>query len=228
VRVRVALTPREEIAAPVGVALDVLRCTSTICQALAAGVTRVTCVEEIDDARALAGAGVGLAGERENVLIPGFDFGNSPREFVDLAGAVDALVLTTTNGTRLLVGAAERCETVYVGSMLNLGALVKVLKDEEEVVLLCAGVEGEFALDDAYLAGRIAIALGGEPDDGAIAAMAICRGYNSAFDALCSGVSAANLRNAGLAEDIAYCAQDSIIDLVPQVVERVDRSVVVA
>ena len=81
VRVRVGFTPVDEVTAPLGIVIDVLRATSTICQALASGYERVVCVGEIDDARALAGPGVALAGERGNFRIDGFDFGNSPREF---------------------------------------------------------------------------------------------------------------------------------------------------
>ena len=102
-KVRVGFTPAEEVSAPLGIVIDVLRATSTICQALASGWERVVCVGEIDDARALAGSGVALAGERLNVRIDGFDFGNSPRELEDGSGT---LVLTTTNGTRLLLAAA--------------------------------------------------------------------------------------------------------------------------
>ena len=87
VQVRVGFTPGEQVAAPVGIVIDVLRATSTICQALAGGYERVVCVGEVDDARALAGAGVALAGERDNVRIDGFDFGNSPREFAGGGGA---------------------------------------------------------------------------------------------------------------------------------------------
>jgi len=106
VRVRVGFSPLEPVAAPVAIVIDVLRATSTICQALAAGVERVTCVGEIEAARALAADGIALAGERENVRIEGFDFGNSPREFVGPLLEVANLVLTTTNGTRLLLAAA--------------------------------------------------------------------------------------------------------------------------
>ena len=124
-RVHVAFTPGElledEAPAPVGIVVDVLRATSTMTQALAAGYRRVLCCAEIDEARALAATegSVRLAGERRLEHIPGFDFGNSPRE---VAGepAAETLVLTTTNGTRLLVFAAARFERVYVGSLLNL------------------------------------------------------------------------------------------------------------
>ena len=147
-----------------------------MCQAFASGYERVVCVAEVEDARALAGDGVALAGERHNVLIEGFDFGNSPREFLD-APSHSTLVMTTTNGTRLLLAAAARCDTVLVASLLNLGAVVEAARASgaESVAVLCAGVDGAFAIDDAYVAGRIAQALGGEPDDAALAAVAARR-----------------------------------------------------
>ena len=130
VKVSVGFTPAEQVTAPVGIVIDVLRATSTICQALAAGYESVVCVGEIDDARALAGEGVALAGERHNVRIEGFDFGNSPREFAAGEHPATRLVLTTTNGTRLLLAAAERCETVLVASLLNLDAVVAAARGD--------------------------------------------------------------------------------------------------
>ena len=99
-----------------------------------------------------------LGGERANVRPEGFDFGNSPREYADVDGAGRTLVLTTTNGTRLLLAAAARCETVLVASLLNLDAVVAAVRASgaDEVAVLCAGVEGAFAIDDVYVAGRIA------------------------------------------------------------------------
>ena len=129
-RVHVAFTPGEQTPAPVGIVVDVLRATSTMTQALAAGYRRVLCCAEIDEARALAETEgpAKLAGERRLEHIEGFDFGNSPAE---LAGepAAETLILTTTNGTRLLVGAAERFERVYVGSLLNLDAVAAAARE---------------------------------------------------------------------------------------------------
>jgi 2-phosphosulfolactate phosphatase len=228
VRVSVGFTTAEQVAAPVGVVIDVLRATSTICQALASGWGRVVCVGEIDDARSLAGLGVALAGERHNVRIDGFDFGNSPREFVE-AEPKETLVLTTTNGTRALLVAAERCETVLVASLLNLGSVVGALREaDEDVAILCAGVEGAFAIDDAYVAGRIAAALGGTPDDSAIGAARLAAAFPDAGAGIAGGASAANIRNASLDEDIPWCARESVLDLVPRIVAREDRFVVVA
>ncbi|HEY3921720.1 MAG TPA: 2-phosphosulfolactate phosphatase [Gaiellaceae bacterium] len=226
-RVRVGFTPVEEVSAPLGIVIDVLRATSTICQALASGYERVVCVGEIDDARALAGPGVALAGERHNVRIDGFDYGNSPREFSD-ASASDTLVLTTTNGTRLLLAAATRCEEVLVASLRNLDAVIAAAREADEVAVLCAGVEGAFAIDDAYVAGRIAVALAGEPDDAAVAAVRLANAFPNAEAGIGGGISAANIRNAKLDEDITFCAQESVLELVPRVVARAATSVEIA
>jgi len=98
VRVHVAFTPDEQAAAPTGVVIDVIRATSTICQALDAGYERVLCAAEVEDARALGGPDVTLGGERLGVRIEGFDLGNSPQEY--LVPHTPTLVMSTTNGTR--------------------------------------------------------------------------------------------------------------------------------
>ena len=115
VDLRVYVTsPAEAERAPVAVVVDVLRATSTIAQALASGYRRVLCCAEIEEARALrAGMEEGvLAGERRAEAIPGFDLGNSPADFVE--PRAETLVMTTTNGTRAVVAAAERCERVFI------------------------------------------------------------------------------------------------------------------
>ena len=140
--VHVAFTPGEQTPASVGIVVDVLRATSTISQSLASGYERVLCCAEIDDARAL-GETEGpakLAGERRLEHIEGFDFGNSPRE-VATDPRAPTLILSTTNGTRLLVAAASRFDHVYVGSLLNLDAVAAAARSHgEDVAILCAGV----------------------------------------------------------------------------------------
>jgi 2-phosphosulfolactate phosphatase len=222
-RVHVAFTPGEQTPAPVGIVVDVLRATSTICQALASGYQRILCCAEIEEARELARSEgpAKLAGERRLEHIEGFDFGNSPSE---LAGepAADTLVLTTTNGTRLLVSAAERFDRVYVGSLLNLDAVAATARESgEDVAVLCAGVRGELALDDAYCAGRIAEALGGEPADSAQAAILLARSFPSSIEGLGASRSASNLRRRGLEADVERCARENDFAVVPRYVRRV-------
>lgn len=217
-RVHVAFTPAEAAVAPTGIVVDVLRATSTVCQALASGYRRVLSCAGIEEAKVVRrreGTGL-LAGERGCVRIPGFDLGNSPSEFLEPDG--DTVILTTTNGTRALVAAAERCERVLAGSLLNLEAVVGAARAAgEDVVVVCAGVLGEFALDDAYCAGRIAELLGGEPSDAAAAAIRLVRSFGSAEDGLRASQSARNLLAAGLEADIAWCARESVLAAVPRV-----------
>src|SRR3984893_237344 len=126
VHIHVAFTPAEEGAARVGIVVDVIRATSSIAQALAAGYERVLCCREIEEAQALRtelGDDAGVGGERNGVGVEGFDVGASPREFA--AGTrARSLILSTTNGTAAILSAVERCETVLLGSLLNLGAVV--------------------------------------------------------------------------------------------------------
>jgi 2-phosphosulfolactate phosphatase len=222
-RVHVAFTPGEQTPAPVGIVVDVLRATSTICQALASGYGRVLCCAEIDQARALAETEgpARLAGERRLEHIEGFDFGNSPRE-LEGEPAAETLILTTTNGTRLLVAAAERFQRVLVGSLLNVDAVAAAARESgEDVAVLCAGVLGELALDDAYCAGRIAQALGGEPEDSACAAIRLAQSFPNAVEGLGASRSAANLRRHGLEADVERCARENELDVVPRYVRRV-------
>ena len=217
-RVHVAFTPAEHAEAPTGIVVDVLRATSTIAEALASGHERVLCCSEIEEAEALRAAlGDGLlAGERKCLRIPGFDRGNSPSEFT--TGSGETVILTTTNGTRALVAAAARCERVYAASLLNLGAVVAAARDAgDDVAVFCAGVKGEFALDDAYVAGRLVEELGGDGADAAAAAVRLRASFSSAEDGLGASQSARNLRAAGLEEDIAWCARESVLDVVPLV-----------
>jgi 2-phosphosulfolactate phosphatase len=158
------------------------------------------------------------------VTIPGFDLGNSPAEFLEPAG--DTVILTTTNGTRALVAAARRCERVLAGSLLNLGAVVEAARDGGDVAVVCAGVQGELAIDDVYCAGRLAKLLGGEPTDGAAAAIRLAGTFGSGEEGLAASQSARNLVAAGLDADIAWCARESVLDVVPQIVEVRDGGAV--
>jgi 2-phosphosulfolactate phosphatase len=217
VRVHVAFTPDEAAAAPTGVVIDVIRATSTICQALDAGYERVWCAAEVEDARALAGDDVTLGGERLGVRIEGFDLGNSPREYLEPRSPI--LAMSTTNGTRAIVTAAERCRRVLIASLLNLAAVTAEARAHgEDVAVFCAGVKGAFALDDAYVAGRVAVGLGFERSDAAEAAVRLAASYASAEDAFRASRSGRNLIDHGpeLEADIPWCARESVLDVVPR------------
>jgi 2-phosphosulfolactate phosphatase len=212
-RVHVAFTPAESASAPVGIVVDVLRATSTIAQALASGYPRVYCCAEIEQAvelRKRLGEGL-LGGERSAVRIEGFDVGASPREFVE--PRPEPLILSTTNGTRAILAAAESCQEVLLGSLLNLAAVAGAARERgDDVAVLCAGFQGAFALDDAYCAGRIVQAIEGERTDAAIAAELVARSFPGSSE----GLNARTYGPPGLEEDIAFCARESVLDVVPR------------
>jgi 2-phosphosulfolactate phosphatase len=213
VRVHVAFTPAEAARVPIGIVVDVLRASSTIVQALDAGYRRVLCCAEIEEAQAVRDE-VGnamLAGERAAELISGFDLGNSPRDFLE--PRAETLVLTTTNGTRAIVTAAADCDTVLVGSLLNLEAVVAAARAEGgDVEVVCAGVEGAFALDDAYCAGRIVELLDGERTDAAEAALRIARSFATAEEAFRTSI---NPHERDIEDDLVWCARESVSSVVP-------------
>ncbi len=222
-RIHVAFTPAEEAAAHVGIVVDVVRATSSIAQALASGYERVLCCAEIDEARALRselGDEAVVGGERNAVVVDGFDVGASPREFAESPRA-RTLILTTTNGTRSILSAASRCDVVLLGSLLNLGALAAAATAAGgDVAIVCSGFKGAFAFDDAYCAGRIVEELTGERTDAALAAALIAR----AFPDPLAGLSARTYGPPGLEADLAFCAQVNRLDVVPRFARMVGRA----
>ena len=209
--VHVAFTPGEAAPAAVGVVVDVLRATSTIAQALASGYERVLCCAEIEEARALRAELPDslLGGERQAIRVEGFDVGASPREFLEARART--LILSTTNGTRAILETSRRCERVLLGSLLNLSAVAEAA-GSDDVGVVCAGFQGGFALDDVYCAGRIVQLLGGERTHAATAAELVARAFPSSLEAL----NARTYGPPGLEEDIAYCAQEDLLDVVPE------------
>src|SRR5215470_5911063 len=202
-RCHVAFTPADATPAPLAVVVDVMRATSTIAQALAGGYRRVLCCAEIDDALALKdelGDEAITGGERDAQRVDGFDAGASPREFRE--PRAETLILSTTNGTRSIVAAAEACDDVVLGSLLNLDAVASQARERgEDVTVLCAGYKGQFAIDDAHCAGRILRLVGGERSDAAVAAGVIADAYPEAID----GINARTYGPPGLEDDIAWC-----------------------
>jgi 2-phosphosulfolactate phosphatase len=209
--VHVAFTPAEAAPAAVGVVVDVLRATSTIPQALASGYERVLCCAEIEEARSLRAELPDslLGGERQAVRVEGFDVGASPREFLERRART--LILSTTNGTRAILQTGRHCDRVVLGSLLNLSAVAQAAAGDD-VLVVCAGFQGGFALDDVYCAGRVVQLLGGERTHAATAAELLARAFPSALD----GLNARTYGPPGLEEDIAYCAQEDLLDVVPE------------
>jgi 2-phosphosulfolactate phosphatase len=210
--------------ADTAVVIDVLRASSTITLALASGYERVLVAGSIEAAEALRADGRVLAGEVRCARAPGFDLGNSPEETLSPRAA--ELVLATTNGAPAIVASAEVCGEVLVASMLNLDAVAAAI-GTDDVLLVCAGTDGRMSIEDVYLAGRLSAALEGPRSDAAQIAEAVAAAYPTPLAALEASAGAVGLRREGLEGDIAFCAQESIVDTVPCLSEMVDGVAVV-
>lgn len=229
-RIDVAFTPSEvrSVAGRRVVVIDVLRATSTIVHALVNGARSVLPVANVAEAAAKAAQlgrdAVLLCGERDCEPIRGFQLGNSPLEFTEQRVGGMPLVMTTTNGTGALLAAAgaSRC---YVGALLNVDAVAeRLLADGEDALLLCAGREGAFALEDALCAGRIlrrARALGARfrRNDAGLAAERMA-GRPTAEAVLGRTAAGRRLRELGRDEDIAFCARENLYTVVPVLEEH--------
>lgn len=141
------------------VVIDILRATTTMVHALAAGCSEIYPTETISQARMLRDSFKPpvplLAGERGGVRIEGFDLGNSPSEFTQDRCLDRPVICTTTNGTRAIVHACQ-ARRILIGAFVNYSAICEELRRcEEPIHLLCAGAEGEVALEDVLFAGAV-------------------------------------------------------------------------
>jgi 2-phosphosulfolactate phosphatase len=149
--------PVEDLAESTCAVIDVLRATTTMVTALAAGALGVIPCGEISETLAVReslGADCLCGGERFGNPIAGFDLGNSPGEYTPQKVNRRWIALTTTNGTR----AIEHCRSareVLIASFLNAQAVVDRLRDRSIVHVVCAGTDGEVTLEDVLLAGLL-------------------------------------------------------------------------
>ena len=139
------------------VVIDVLRATTVMVTALENGASCIYPFKEIDEAKEKWGVKKDgfLAGERKGLKIEGFKFGNSPLEFTKEAVQGKEIFMTTSNGTRAIENALS-ADNLYIACYLNISAISeKLLESEKDVVILCAGTDDEFSLDDSLCAGMI-------------------------------------------------------------------------
>jgi 2-phosphosulfolactate phosphatase len=219
------LVPAERLAGGVAVVIDVLRATTTIVTALAAGCVAIRPCLTVDEARQVAGgmrAGrVVLGGEREGKPLPGFDLGNSPGEYTAARCKGTTLVMTTTNGTRALLHAAS-AERVLVAAFVNFSAVCEQLRQEARPVhVLCAGDAGAVALEDTLLAGALVEALADGPsvplNDGARVAWDCFEHHGRCLEgALAVAAGGGRLRALGYDEDVRAAARLDQFALVPE------------
>jgi len=205
------------------VVTDILRATTTISFAVANGATAITPVLTPEDAFRLAAdqPNTLIGGERGGMKVDGFDLGNSPREYTKAVVSDRQIVLTTTNGTRTLQ-ACRAAEQVFVGSFLNLRAVINQLTNlEGELVLACSGREGGFCTEDTVFAGACVAALAGNQlTDAAETAQILYKTHRDDLPGMLKNCyHGQRLASIGLGEDLEFCAQIDIVDVVPYLVD---------
>jgi 2-phosphosulfolactate phosphatase len=232
------LTPGEVQGRTVFV-IDILRAGTTMCAALSHGARAVVPVASTEEALRLAttlgAAETVLAGERNALQIPGFALGNSPREMVPEVVRGKTVVMTTSNGTGALLAVASSPQ-VYLACAANFSAASarahEAWERQEDLLVLCAGREHRFALDDAYCAGRLVeAAMGGGRgrkglNDAAIATLDLVRRYGQKWERpLVSSRAGRELVELGFKEDVADAAR---VDAYPVLAQFHNRRVTLA
>ena len=224
--------PEVEPAALAGatvVVIDVVRATTSIIEALANGARAIYPMTSIEDAVRLASS-LGrddtlLCGERKGLKIEGFDLGNSPREFsAEVVGKMK-LVMSTTNGTAALAAGREG-DRLLACAFTNLGAVARAVAGDGHLVVICAGRDDRFSLDDALCAGhlveRLTNAAGEahEINDAADAARALAGSRDPSRAVLEATVGGALLAGIGMQDDLDICAELDRHDIVAEMKDQ--------
>lgn len=216
------LLPLYDLRGKVAVVVDILRATSSMVTALAAGVTHIVPVAELVECRAFAPQGYLTAAERDGVQADGVDLGNSPFGYLDGNVAVRgrAVAITTTNGTRAL-HLSLAADTVLLGAFLNLEAVADFLrKQQKDVLVVCAGWKGQFNLEDTLyggaLAERLAPAFDSRHSDAALAALHLWeRAKPDLAGYLLQSAHVRRLNSLEVNQDMEFCIRLDEYDLVP-------------
>jgi 2-phosphosulfolactate phosphatase len=216
------------------VVIDVLRATSVMVHAMSQGASEIIPLATVEEAFRMAKAFprgfVILGGERKNKEIPGFDLGNSPKEYLEERVKGKKLILTTTNGTRAFHAVSSGKE-ILVGSFLNIGAIAqRCLELDRDLFIFPSGDEGNFSLEDTLCGGMLIDLITQKEKkeisltDASYSAQIL---YQRFKDKLLEGFRLSHhgreLINRGFENDLVYCAQIDITPLVPVFREGVIR-----
>ncbi|MGL4789021.1 2-phosphosulfolactate phosphatase [uncultured Cetobacterium sp.] len=203
------------------VVIDVLRATSVMVTAFKNGAQSIFPFENIDDTKqacSLNNNGL-LAGERKGLKIEGFHFGNSPLDFTPEKIDGKNIFMTTSNGTRAIKN-AKGYDNLYIASYLNLSAVANILlKDEKDTVILCAGTDDEFSLDDALCAGMIVNKISEQikiqTNDATLSLQILANLSKNIKTTLENSKHYSYLKSIGYENDLEYCIQKDICNVVP-------------
>jgi len=209
------------------VVIDVLRATSTIATALDNGAKEIIPVDSVERCIQLGRELECItAGERDGQVAPGLQYGNSsfeyPREFI----GGKTLVLTTTNGTKLLhMALAKGATEIITGSFLNLSAICDHLKKmKKNVILACAGWKDRVNMEDTLFAGAVVLDVAEHFTvncDSSQIALTLYKNAKKDMYGFMKEHDASHyhrLTNFGLEKDIRHCLTPDLANVLPEYV----------
>lgn len=213
---KVTLSFEESESSDVSIMVDALRASSTITLALNNFKKVIPCfsIKEAIELREKFGGIV--AGERNGKKIDEFDLGNSPTKIKDYTSNSNQLILTTSNGTRILENMKSK---VLVGSLINAKSVaeksIKIANNHIDVVM--AGVKGEFAIEDFLASGEILHWINKELvncelNEYGKAAILASRDYKSMKESFINSRSGKRLRELGYENDVELCCMKNITE----------------
>lgn len=203
------------------VIIDILRATSAICTAFHYGAEKIIPVATVEEAKALKDKGMLAGAERNAIKVEGFDFGNSPFDYMGDHVKGKTIALTTTNGTQA-IEAARKAYKVVVGAFTNINALCDwLVAQDRNVLLLCSGWKNRFNLEDSLFAGAMTAELVKRKPEYKLGDACLALQYLFAMAEKSPGKFMARashkerLARLNLKDDIRYCLQTDLTTIIP-------------
>ena len=204
------------------VVIDVFRATSTIATALYNGAARIIPVDSVDQCIQIGKDTGGItAGERDGKVIEGLTYGNSPAEYPRSFIEGKTLVLTTTNGTKLLHKALQNgAAEIITGSFPNLSAVCDFLAAQQKPVFLgCSAWKDRVNIEDAFFAGavinRIKKHFTIHCDSSLMAEEMYQQHKNNRHSFIRQTTHWHRLAAYGLEKDLEYCVSEDVANILP-------------
>jgi 2-phosphosulfolactate phosphatase len=207
----------------IAVVVDVLRATTTIITAFEYGVKSILPVDSIEVCRDFQLQGYIGAAEREGKKVKGFELGNSPFDYFNPCCAGKKIVFTTTNGTRT-ISTIKKADRIIFGAFVNLDVVAGFLNSlKKNIVIVCAGWEGEVNLEDTLFAGTLISKLRSsflrEGDAAVLAYNLYKQSGEDLLGFLEESTHVNRLKKLGLQKDINFCLELNKYEIIPELID---------
>lgn len=216
-----ALLPEYSSEGSILVVIDVIRASTSFCVAFENGIKELIPLATIEETLMYKDKGYLTAGERNSEKLPGFDFGNSPFEFMNKNLSGEKLAITTTNGTKT-IHTIPPLSNIVMGGFANYSVLMDYIqKQKSNILLVCSGWHNKPSIEDLLFAGKVVSGLKSadsiyEYTDAALISRQL---YEVAapdlFDFVLRYSPRLNKKKEVLGEDIRYCLRTDTCSVVP-------------